>query len=221
MVADLAVPFISRRFNPLLPPDAPHMTERYGLFTIIVAGEAFVKVISSAPSTPLAVQELLLGGLGLVIAGCLWWLYFDDVAGSLLKAGAHTPFIWLYAHLPVAIGLTAFGVGVKKVVFLHGGDALPEKYRLLLGGALALYLIFVLMIDLVTIRTGKASSPRTRAAWRLGAAGAIALVAVFGAGLTPPVFMLALAAACVAPIVVDLIRAQPATEPPHGQHASG
>jgi hypothetical protein len=33
--------------------------------------------------------------------------------------------------------------------------------------------------------------------------------------------MLVLAAACVAPIVVDLIRAQPATEPPHGQHASG
>ncbi len=163
MVADLAVPFISRRFNPLLPPDVPHMTERYGLFTIIVAGEAFVKVISGAPSTPLAVNQLLLGALGLVLAGSLWWLYFDDVAGSPLKARGHAPFVWLYAHLPLAIGLTAFGVAIKKVIFIHGGEALPEKYRLLLGGALVTYLIFVMMIDLVTTRSRKGASLRRRA----------------------------------------------------------
>ena len=220
IVADLAVPFISRRFNPLLPPDVPHMTERYGLFTIIVAGEAFVKVISGAPTTPLAVNQLLLGGLGLVIAGSLWWLYFDDVAGSPLKARGHAPFVWLYSHLPLAIGLTAFGVAIKKVVFIHGGEALPEKYRLLLGGALITYLIFVMLIDQVTVRSRQGASPRTRAAWRLGAAGIIALVALFGAGLMPAVFMAALAAVCVAPVVVDLIVARTAPEPPHGQHVS-
>jgi low temperature requirement protein LtrA len=221
IIADLAVPFISRRYNSLLPPDVPHMTERYGLFTIIVAGEAFVKVISGAPSTPLAVNQLLLGALGLVMAGSLWWLYFDDVAGSPLKARVHAPFVWLYGHLPLAIGLTAFGVAIKKVIFIHGGEALPEKYRLLLGGAMVTYLIFVMMIDLATTRSRKGASLRTRAGWRLGAAGIIALVAILGAGLLPALFMAALAAACVAPVVVDLIARSPSPEPPHGQHAAG
>ena len=209
MIADLAVPFASRRFNTLLPPDVHHLTERYGLFTIIVAGEAFVKVISSAPTAPLTVHQLLLGGLGLALAGSLWWLYFDDVAGSPLQTTSRAPFIWLYSHLPVAVGLTAFGVAIKKVVFLQAGDALPEKYRLLLGGALALYLVFCLLIDLVTTRSHHTRPPRTRAAWRLGAAAVIAAASLVGSGLSPLLFMAIVAAACVAPIVVDLIPQSP------------
>ena len=216
MIADLAVPFTSRRFNTLLPPDVHHMTERYGLFTIIVAGEAFVKVISSAPTAPLTVHQLLLGGLGLALAGSLWWLYFDDVAGSPLQTTSRAPFVWLYSHLPVAVGLTAFGVAIKKVVFLQAGEALPEKYRLLLGGALALYLVFCLLIDLVTTRSHHARPPRMRAAWRLGAAAVVALIALFGGGLDPAVFLAVVAAACLVPIVADLNRAQSSTESPHG-----
>jgi low temperature requirement protein LtrA len=138
-----------------------------------------------------------------------------------VKATGRRAYIWLYSHLPLAIGLTAFGVGIKKVIFIHGGEMLPEKYRLLLGGALVTYLIFVTLIDAVTVRSRPGASTGMRAAWRLGAAGAITLVAVFGANLLPPVFMAALAAACVAPIVVDLILARRAPQLPHGQHASG
>jgi low temperature requirement protein LtrA len=216
MLADFAVPLSSRRLNALLPPDVPHMAERYGLFTIIVLGEAFVKVISSAPETALAAQELILGALGLVIVGSLWWLYFDDVAGSPLKTTSRAPFVWLYSHLPVAVGLTAFGVAIKKVVFLQAGEALPEKYRLLLGGALALYLVFCLLIDLVTTRSYQTRPPRTRAAWRLGAAAVVALIALFGGGLDPAVFLAVMAAACLVPIVTDLNRARSSTESPHG-----
>lgn len=216
MITDLAVPFTSRRFNKLLPPDVHHMTERYGLFTIIVAGEAFVKVISSAPAAPLTMHQLLLSGLALALAGSLWWLYFDDVAGAPLKANSRAPFVWLYSHLPVAIGLTAFGVAIKKVVFLQAGEALPEKYRLLLAGALVLYLVFGMAIDLVTTRSYASRPQRTRAVWRFGAAAAVALIALFGGGLSASIFMALMAAACLAPIAADLTGAQSSAEPPHG-----
>ncbi len=216
MAADFAVPLTSRRLNALLPPDVPHMAERYGLFTIIVMGEAFVKVISSAPDVPLAVQQLALGALGIVIAGCIWWLYFDDVAGAPVKPTGRAPYVWIYSHLPLAIGLTAFGVAMKKVIFLTGGEALPEKYRLLLGGALALYLVFGMLIDLATTRSHDTRPPRVRAAWRFGAAAAVALVAWSGASLGPVVFMAVAAAACLIPIIVDLSRPHASTEPPHG-----
>ena len=114
---------------------------------------------------------------------------------------------------PLAIGLTAFGVGIKKVIFLHGGEGLPEKYRLLLGGALVIYLVFGTFIDMVTIRSHDDRPPRARAAWRLGAAAVIAGVTLFGAPLPPLLFMILLAAACVAPILVDLIRVRPESNP--------
>lgn len=216
MIADFAVPLTSRRLNALLPPDVPHMAERYGLFTIIVMGEAFVKVISGAPLAPLHAQQLLLGAFGLVIAGCIWWLYFDDVAGAPVKPTGRAPYVWIYSHLPLAIGLTAFGVAMKKVIFIHAGEALPEKYRLLLGGALVLYLVFGMLIDLVTTRSHDTRPPRVRAAWRFGSAAFVALVALFGASLGPAPFMAAMAIACVAPIVVDLTRTSSSAEPPHG-----
>jgi low temperature requirement protein LtrA len=218
MAADFAVPLTSRRLNALLPPDVPHMAERYGLFTIIVMGEAFVKVVSSAPADPLTLQPLLLGTLGLLIAGAVWWLYFDDVAGAPVKPTGRAPYVWIYSHLPLAIGLTAFGVAAKKVIFLPGAEALPEKYRLLLGGALVLYLVFGMFIDLVTTRSHSTRPPRTRAAWRFGAAAVIGVTMLLGAGLSPLLFMAILAAACVVPIAVDLTQQPAEEELPHGPH---
>jgi low temperature requirement protein LtrA len=210
MAADFAVPLTSRRLNALVPPDAPHMAERYGLFTIIVMGEAFVKVISSAPEAALAAQELALGALGLVIVGSLWWLYFDDVAGSSVKPVGRAPYIWIYSHLPLAIGLTAFGVAIKKVVFLHAGDPLPDKYRLLLGAALVIYLVFGMFIDLVTTRSAvsAAMTPRARAIIRFTAAAIIAALTLLGAGLPPLALLSLMAAACVTPILIDLLVAR-------------
>ncbi len=219
MATDFAVPLSSRRLNALLPPDVPHMAERYGLFTIIVMGEAFVKVVSSAPNAPLTFSALVLGALGIVIAGSVWWLYFDDVAGSPVKATGRAPYVWIYSHLPLAIGLTAFGVAVKKVIFLPGGEALPEKYRLLLGGALALYLIFGMLIDLVTTRSHATRPPRTRAVWRFGAAAVIGGVTLLGASLPPSLVMAVAAVACVIPIALDLTQ-QSEGEMPHGPHVS-
>ena len=44
MAIDFAVPLSAgtRRLTTFLPPDVEHMSERYGLLTIIVLGEGFV-----------------------------------------------------------------------------------------------------------------------------------------------------------------------------------
>lgn len=215
MIVDFAVPLSSRRLNALIPPDVSHMAERYGLFTIIVMGEAFVKVISSAPEEPLAALELLLGALGLVIVGAMWWIYFDNVAGSPVKPVGRAPYVWIYSHLPLAIGLTAFGVGVKKIIFLHGAEGIPDGYRLLLGGALAAVLVFAMLIELATTRSQDAPPIRLRAGVQFAAAALVATLALFGAPLPPVAFMALLAAASVAPILIGMFaqRKESAVEP--------
>lgn len=212
MLVDFAVPLSSRRLNALLPPDVPHMSERYGLFTIIVMGEAFVKVVSSAPEEPLAAAELVLGALGLVVVGALWWIYFDRVAGSPVKPVGRAPYVWIYSHLPLAIGLTAFGVGIKKIVFLEGYAHIPDGYRLLVGSAVAAVLVFVMLIELATTLEAGAAQVKLRTSVQFGCAAIALLLAVLGAGLSPVVFMALLAAAAVAPVLAGLfeMRHQPA-----------
>jgi low temperature requirement protein LtrA len=204
MLVDFATPLSSTRVNALLPPDVPHMAERYGLFTIIVMGEAFVKVISNAPQEPLWPSAVLSGLFALVIVASLWWLYFDDVAGSPVSPVGLAPYVWIYSHLPVAIGLTAFGVGIKKLIFLVPGEPLADKYRLLIGGALLIYLVLSTFIDLVTTRSEHPLPPQRRAMIRLACAMLVFLLTLVG-GVWPATLWIALVAvACIAPIVVDL-----------------
>ena len=58
--------------------------ERFGLFTIIVLGEAIVGVINGLSEvhdeTHFTAPTMTAGVLGLAIVFGLWWIYFDFVA---------------------------------------------------------------------------------------------------------------------------------------------
>lgn len=106
----------------------------------------------------------------------MWWIYFDNVAGSPVKPVGRAPYIWIYSHLPLAIGLTAFGVGIKKIIFLHGTEGIPDGYRLILGGALATVLVFAMLIELATTRPQNAGPIRLRAGVQFAAAAIVAVI---------------------------------------------
>lgn len=222
MVIDFAVPLSSgtRRLNKLLPPDLEHMSERYGLLTIIVLGEAFVKVIGSAAEEQLGLMALVYGFLGLVIACSLWWLYFDKVAGSVNSPLGLAPYVWIYSHLPLTLGLTAYGVGIKKLVVLHQGDPLADKYRWLICGAVALALAFTTLIDLATIASSRSSGSGIRSMFRFGSVAAILLLALVGGLLSPVIFIALLALICVAQIVLDLVLEARGSLGPVGEHTT-
>ena len=87
MIVDLAVPWTpqARAIAGRHPSDILHLSERYGLLTIIVLGESFVKVLSEVADKGGELNTVLMAGLGLAITCSLWWIYFDDVAGSRIK----------------------------------------------------------------------------------------------------------------------------------------
>ena len=80
VVAELAVPLLAERgskttFHP------HHITERYGLFTVIVLGES-VTAATLAFQGALDETENSATLIGMAVAGivtlfCLWWIYFD------------------------------------------------------------------------------------------------------------------------------------------------
>jgi low temperature requirement protein LtrA len=102
--------------------DAHHFAERFGLFLIILLGEVLVEAGQSAAAEHVGTA----GGwtslvAAMVLAGALWWLYFDSVAEinlRVLELSGGSPTmaraIFAVGHmLPAfALLLTAAGIGL-------------------------------------------------------------------------------------------------------------
>lgn len=206
MIAHFAVAWSpgTRRLTAALPPDIPHMSERYGLLTIIVLGESFVKGIDTAAGQVLNLPMVIYGLLGLAIAFSLWWLYFDQVAGAEIKREGLAPYIWVYTHLPLTIGLTAFGVSMKKMLSLASGEPLADNYRWLIGGALTLYMVSATILSLVTVHSEDTPAGRAKNKLYFGAAAVVLLLTLVGAWLPSMLFIAIVAIIFVAPIATNL-----------------
>ena len=121
--------------------DVSHIPERYGLFTIIVLGEAIIAVarsMSEAQWTPEAVTAAI---AGFAIAVMIWWAYFAHPHAELLERGRLASFIWGYGHIFVWMGIAMTGVGIELVIeAAAAGHELSDGERLILCGGGALYL---------------------------------------------------------------------------------
>ena len=102
-----------------------HITERYGLFTIIVLGEAILaatvalQIAFDAGDVDTNLVSVAIGGL--VIVFSMWWLYFEIEENHLLDSywGA---FAYGYGHLPVFAAAAAVGAGMEVVVDHETGN---------------------------------------------------------------------------------------------------
>ncbi len=92
-----------------------HISERYGLLTIIVLGETFlaaaiaIESMFEAGAFEASLLPLLIGGLLTVFA--MWWIYFDEDASHLLD-DAKTAYQWGYGHYVIFAAAAAVGAGV-------------------------------------------------------------------------------------------------------------
>ncbi|NEP84849.1 MAG: low temperature requirement protein A [Okeania sp. SIO3B3] len=143
---------------------------------------------------------------GLIALSSLWWVYFDDVAGADINWGRLRNYLWFYGHLPVALGLTAFGVAAKKLYSSSTAEPLKIEYIYLYAGAVIMYLVGVALIDLVTPRPSepKASSMR-RVIYRIASAVAVLLLAYFGYGMFLLPFIVLMAVFTATPVIIEVV----------------
>lgn len=204
-LAPLASPAVA--LTERYPLDMEHLAERYGLLTIIVLGESFVKVLShlSAPGQAAQVGDQLKGFYNLAITCSLWWLYFDDVAGANVKPGRSPFILWLFGHLPLTLGLAAVGVALKGAIGLGLNDPADASIRWLLAGSLALVFMAVALIDAATDRPMVQMNEQARIASKWVSALVLLLVAQVGGSMTGGMFLGIVTAICAAQVVFDLM----------------
>ncbi|HEX4722471.1 MAG TPA: low temperature requirement protein A [Pseudonocardiaceae bacterium] len=99
-----------------------HITERYGLFTLLVLGESILAAtlaLQESFSVGITPGLLVIGASALVSAFSVWWLYFDFVDGRALMLNNRAAFQWGYGHLLVFASIGAMGAGAQVAVLAY------------------------------------------------------------------------------------------------------
>ena len=125
-----------------------HFVERFGLILMIALGESIVAIGVGARGLRLSISVIAAALLGMTVAACLWWSYFDWLiyAGQARLAelrGAERAALardaYSYLHLPMVGGIVLFAFGLKATLGDVSGS-LPTLPALGLFGGIALYL---------------------------------------------------------------------------------
>jgi low temperature requirement protein LtrA len=113
--AELLIPIVAERAAPTTW-HPQHITERYGLFTLIVLGETVLASTFAFQSALDAGAALVsLAAAGIVIVFSMWWLYFDRPADELLNS-LRTSILWGYGHYVIFGSAAAVGAGLAVSV---------------------------------------------------------------------------------------------------------
>jgi low temperature requirement protein LtrA len=186
LAVDFATPLMAQAAIRQLPPHPEHLPERFGLFTIIVLGEAILAVVNGVSEVEWGFTSTASAIAGFVIAFSLWWIYFENVSGSSLGT-AHTsgrlqPLqFWLYVHLPLVIGIAATGVGVEHVIKAVQDVTLSMLERWLICGSVAICYGSLAILH----RMGVIFYCKARTSHRLGGMAIMLGLAIGGSRFSP------------------------------------
>lgn len=203
IVAELAVPVWAERAE-RTTWHPQHITERYGLFTLIVLGEA---VLAATIAIQIAADEhhgvdtdlLILAGSSLVLIFSLWWIYFDRTRQTMLRT-LSTAIVWGYGHYLIFAATAAIGAGISVAADDLGGRAHVSHLGmgLTVGVPAAVWIVAVWWLHVCPLVRGP-----------VVAASPVAAVLVLAAAWTPaPLTVMALIAAVLAAVTTWGMRRQ-------------
>jgi len=208
LAIDLVTPWVVRRQQATVPLDESHLPERFGLFVILVLGESLAAVVAGLSHIGWSTSSLIAAILGVLLATLLWWLYFDNAEGSVVRrrnieGKTWRPTGWIYTHLPLAAALAIVGVALDQAILSAGGGPMPPAQRWLLLGGVALALVCLAILQIASLSYSKESVNRVIATNRLAGVPFLALIGLLVQA--DPVWVLAGATGvCVAVLAADM-----------------
>ncbi len=121
------------------------MTERFGLFTIIVLGEVIIGIVDGLSHTERDPLTIVTGVIALGIGFGFWWVYFDIIGGRLPRHTSLSVVGWTLIHLPITLAIAAAGAAMVSLLE-HAHDAhTPAPTAWLMSGSVALEMVSVIV----------------------------------------------------------------------------
>lgn len=178
LALEFGTPIVGWRVIATAPIDRHHLEERFGLFTIIVLGEAVIAVVIGTDVSDWEAQSVLVGVAGFAAVVALWWTYFD-LNGAVRPKRGWWAFVFAYGHVPLWIALTAFGAGVKLAIKHAEEIAHDPGSRWALAGGAALFFVALTFFHLASSRR----EPPLMSVLRVGVVAALVGLAAGGGHL--------------------------------------
>lgn len=202
VLVEAAAPFAVTRFGGGVPLHLDHLPERFGLFVILVLGEAIASVVLGVHDTHWTARPVAAAVVAFVLVAALWWIYFDlgGAAGKrrLITEGndaeSGVADAYVFGHLPLTLGLATIAMGIEAVI-LHPASELATGARWALQSGVALFLTGTAAVIAGTSRAWRAAWP-----WPTIAIPAVIVLGVFPA--LPPIVTLAATALIVVATVL-------------------
>jgi low temperature requirement protein LtrA len=203
LAIDIATPWVLRKRQAKVPLSVTHLPERFGLFTILVLGESIAAAVGGLSGIAWERDATIGLVIGVITATGLWWLYFDNLEGSVVRRreGQRTawrPTVWIYSHLPLAIGLTASGIGIEFLVAQEG-----ENLRWVAVVGVAVAFVSMAVIQIATERPDQQRNT-LQASIRMAAALVVVAVGFASEAWATNTVLALLALTCVIQIAIDI-----------------
>jgi len=209
LTIDLATPWMVRRQQATVPLDDSHLPERFGLFMILVLGESLAAIVTGLGDRGWSGSPMVATVLGLSLATLLWWMYFDNAEGSVVRRRnierrTWRPTGWIYTHLPLAAALAMVGVALDQAIVGAGEGPMDGAQRWLLLGGVSVALLSMALIQIASLSHPQGSVNRAIAINRVAAVPFLAVIGLLAEA--DPVWILGGATgACVAVLIADMM----------------
>lgn len=157
LLVDFLTPFTAGDIHINFPVHPTHLPERFGLFTIIIIGEAIVSVVFAISNVGLGLYTGLIGLMGLVISFTIWWGYFEEAGGAEARVQERGDQIgkyqlWLYSHFPLLLGIVGTTAGLIDIINLPFGSELSGSDAWILCISLSTALLSLSLIFLSSFK---------------------------------------------------------------------
>lgn len=112
------------------------LTERFGLFIIIVLGETVTGVVDGLAHEPTNALTLAVGLVAVVIGFGAWWTYFDFAGHRRPRPTRASTVQWMLVHMPLTAAVAAMGAAMVGLVeHAHDRRTPAATAWVLCGGA--------------------------------------------------------------------------------------
>ncbi|MFU8690830.1 low temperature requirement protein A [Rossellomorea sp. FS2] len=116
ILVDILVPVIGRRILEKVPPNTAHLLERFGLFTIILFGEALVSTLAVIKPTQGNWGSIGFAVISFILIISMWWQYFDNIDQKLDKSRQSSGQVIIYGHLLILMSLSMVAASIRLLV---------------------------------------------------------------------------------------------------------
>lgn len=219
MMTRLVLMYLSLSIDMLLPifalPSDPeqqslnvtHLSERFGLFTILILGETIASVVGAGSEIFTGIPSFITIAFGILLAFVFWWIYFENLDGDAIKKGKATGIVWVYTHLPLMAGLVLLALGIERVIMGIPNEAVSDlfSHAALINYAWAFVFFCFSIIEFVTTYKGQKRWYEISEGGAFILAGCISLALIFvGLHNRPVINMAILSFIGLVLVIIDL-----------------